>query len=533
MEKGVNLIGFARAESGLGESLRRAAYSLEICNIPFCTINQYAIQTQNDHSWVHKEVEKPIYNINIFHMNPDHMMDENYHIKDFLKGRYNIGYWHWELPEMPPEWSNAFKYFDEIWVPSEFVYSAIAKRSPIPVIKVPHGVHLDVHPEIDRTYFNLNTDQFLFLTMYDTISTQSRKNPLATIQTFQKAFNKDNTNVGLILRVNSAHLKKSDMDTINSIIKDYRNIYVIDKQLNRKEINGLIKSVDCVVSLHRSEGWGMPLAEGMFLGKPVIGTAWSGNLEFMNEKNSYLVKYDLVRAKDYFNANQNGQYWAEPNIDHAAHLMKEVYDNRSSSTRTGINGQRDIKEKFSPSVSGSLMKQRLDVIDSVFDLLTKQCSEEINRELKSSYTIKEKLVTMLTKNNENFIRELFREFFGREVTDVELKTYHNLLRMRRNRLKVIVSIIRTREFIELINKSKVNIRISNTSIIYTFQSLFSLENKEFIRELYHQIFDRNPDSIGAENHLIALNSGVTKVFLLEMFLLSEEANSIFMIKKDR
>ncbi|HDT6579648.1 TPA: glycosyltransferase family 4 protein [Bacillus cereus] len=364
LKKGINLVGYARAEFGLGESCRLAAKAIQSTNIPFGIINYSLPHVKSlDFTWKHKEITDPIHDINIFHINPDVFPTAYMQLgHQFFNGRYNIGYWHWELPELPElprEWYISLKLVDEVWVPSSFVLEAISKKTNLPVTRIPHCIQVECSEGITREHFNLPTDRFLFLSMYDPNSIQQRKNPVASIQAFQKAFSKDDPSVGLVLKINNSNLNFAEVKQIQHLIRDNSNIYLINQSLNRGEVNALIQSVDCVVSLHRSEGFGLVLAEAMYLGKPVIGTNWSGNTDFMNADNSCPVNYNLVPIKQNYGPYKQNQIWAEPDIEHAAYFMRQLTSNQTQCNLIAKKGQETIITYFSPNVTGNMIEKRL------------------------------------------------------------------------------------------------------------------------------------------------------------------------------
>lgn len=351
MQKGVNLIGYARAEFGLGEACRLAAKALESAGIPFCIINfPYSPSRQNDLSWKHKEAATPLYNTNIFFINADQMYyhyNKNSLKRTWFRNRYNIGYWHWELPNFPVYWNGSFHLVNEIWVPSKFTFQSISKNTSKPVVIMPHGILVDIPANLNRNYFGLPENRFLFLTMYDTHSTSARKNPNGVIEAFKKAFKKDDGHVGLVLKVNNSYHFPKEIAMLKQKIAEYENIIMIDNILNRQELNGLINEIDSYVSLHRSEGFGLPIAEAMSLGKPVIATNWSGNVDFMNENNACLVDFTIEKIEENYGQYHANQAWAEPNIFQAANYMTMLVHDRSYAYTIGLNAQKTMLSDFS------------------------------------------------------------------------------------------------------------------------------------------------------------------------------------------
>jgi glycosyltransferase involved in cell wall biosynthesis len=359
--KGVNIIGFIRAEMGLGESSRLAARALESVNIPFDMMNFPIIASRaDDLTWQHKEVSEPSFKVNVIHTNADTMRSVHKHFgPELFDRRFNIGYWHWELPDFPNEFCDGFHFVSEVWAPSNFVVESIAKKSNVPVIRIPHGIEVHAPDHINRQKFDLPNDKFLFLSMYDTQSYYRRKNPQGAILAFKQAFAPSDYSVGLVVKLNHLSMNPNDINEINDLVSGYPNIHVLDKVLSRVEMNGLLNSIDCFVSLHRSEGYGLGLAEAMYLGKPVIGTNWSGNVDFMNEGNSCPVNYSIVDVGGDWGPYKGYQQWAEPDLGHAAHYMRELVYNVGYRHSIAQNGKTHIQTYFSPQVVGNMVGDRL------------------------------------------------------------------------------------------------------------------------------------------------------------------------------
>lgn len=350
---------------GIGESCRIAAKSMDAADIPFGIINFTGTNSarMGDTTWVHKEITSPIYSINIFHINAEQMPELNVVYGDsFFKNRYNIGVWHWELPDFPDEWIESFQFVDEIWAPSTFVAESISLKSPVPVVKVPHSIEVKITSPRTRSYYNLPEDVFLFLTMYDVRSFQERKNPEASVRSFQLAFEPDNMSVGLVIKVNSYKASTGEMDKLNKLIRDYKNIYIIDETLSRNDVNALLLASDCFISLHRSEGFGLGLAEAMYLGKPVIGTNWSSTTDFMKSNNSCPVDFRLISVGGNYGPYKAYQQWADPNIEQASEYMKKLVIDPDYYHTVASQGEKYIKQYYSPKYIGEMMSRRIKYI---------------------------------------------------------------------------------------------------------------------------------------------------------------------------
>jgi|UPI000524CA49 glycosyltransferase involved in cell wall biosynthesis len=363
--RGVNLIGFLRAELGLGESVRLAARSLSAVNMPFGILDYKEVISEgmSDLTWAHKEIAEPQYKVNIFHMNADALSHcHNYFGHELWHNRYNIGVWHWELPEFPDEFCSGFNYVQEVWAPTTYVQHVVSQKANVPVLRIPHSIHVDVVPELNREAFGLPQDRYLFYMMYDLQSTTARKNPQGAIEAFKMAFDKDDPRVGLVLKVNNSSLRPEDIEELRPLIAGHSNIFLIDRVLSRIEVNSLLNSTDCYVSLHRAEGFGLGLAEAMYLGKPVIGTNWSGNTDFMNEENSCPVNFSMVHVGEIWGPYQAHQIWADPDLSQAAGYMRELVHNPEWRNAIAAKGQETIRTQFSPRAVGQMIKQRLKEI---------------------------------------------------------------------------------------------------------------------------------------------------------------------------
>lgn len=350
---------------GLGQAARGIAAALEAARLPFNVVNfeNGNLARHADTSWIHKETRSPDYDVTILAINPDNIGNAKLWLPNSLfANRYVIGYWFWELPEIPDSWLQAFSLVDEVWVASKFVQDALARRSPLPVTRIPPVIQLSNDTTLSRQHLNLPEKQFLFLAMCDASSVMERKNPRAAISAFKKAFDKDDSRVGLILKIRERNPFRRDMSAIRKEIEGWSNIHLLEQAMSRQEIDSLLLVTDCFVSLHRSEGFGLVLAEAMSLGKPVIMTRWSGNTDYMTSDNSIGVDYQLVELQRDYGPYKAGQVWAEPDIDQAAHWMKKLAGDRDLASEIGARGRQTIQRDLSPCVVGNLIRKRLSEI---------------------------------------------------------------------------------------------------------------------------------------------------------------------------
>ena len=362
LRPGVNLIGYARAEMGIGEACRTMAKALTAARVDFGLINFTLGNSarMNDLTWAHKETDTAACRTNLIVMNADQLPLLYQELGPGVLGkRFNIGQWAWELPEFPDEWCYCFDYLQEIWVGSNFVANSIALKSSIPVLRIPFAIEVACEEALGRDHFGLPADKYLFLAMYDSNSILMRKNPRAAIEAFKQVFAHRADPVGLVIKVNNARVRPEEAAYLQEIIAGYDNIHLITETLTRGELNSLLACVDCFVSLHRSEGFGLVLAEAMFLGKPVIATDWSGNTDFMKADNSCPVRYELVRLTRDYPPYKAGQIWAEPDVEQAGQYMRRLFEDQTWAREIALAGQNTIKTEYSPAAVGEMIRRRL------------------------------------------------------------------------------------------------------------------------------------------------------------------------------
>jgi len=268
---------------------------------------------------------------------------------DLAKDRYRIGYWAWELPELPEDWVPAISLFHELWAPSQFVADAIEKsrgQANVQIRVVPHPLPNMTAAHRERSRFGIDEKVFAFLCMYDVRSTAARKNPMGAVKAFQMAFTPNDHGVCLVVKVNSTDPDPACLDPLHQEIQGWPNIQVIVESLSDADSDTLIASADVFVSLHRSEGFGLSIAQAMTLGRAVIATGWSGNVDF-TEGGIISIPYELTPAQDPSGRyDLPGQVWAEPDIQAAAKAMVALATDRDLTIALGRNGYDLVRQKL-------------------------------------------------------------------------------------------------------------------------------------------------------------------------------------------
>ncbi|CAN5550838.1 hypothetical protein BH23ACI1_BH23ACI1_27090 [soil metagenome] len=360
---GVNLIGHARSEKGVGEALRASARALSAAAIPHVVVDFADPNSVNLDDSLKGQVRHCVFGTNIIHVNAEgfpYFVSE--HGPRVLRGRYNIGLWMWELADFPAVFRGSFSYVDEVWVPSRFCLDALSASATVPVVRMPLALPaaLTAAP-VGRAHFGLPESACLFLFAFDAQSIVERKNPLGLVRAFRRAFRPDDA-AALVLKV--AHGTAATHGVLREEAKGAR-IFILDTLLDRAHLNALMGLCDCYVSLHRSEGFGLTMAEAMAQGKPVIATGYSGNTDFMTPQNSYLVEYTLTTLEEDLGPYPRGSHWAAPDLEHASLLMRRVFDAPAEASDMAERGRLDVSRDLSPVAVGARLKARLEVIEGV------------------------------------------------------------------------------------------------------------------------------------------------------------------------
>lgn len=340
---GVTLIGHYQAETGVGEGARSNLRIIQATGIPFTVLNCIDPRADNLEGLPECAAAADSYNTNLLTINADGFPLYVKANRAQLEGRFNIGYWAWEVPEFPEEWASSFGYVDEVWTPSRFTRDAVASRSPVPVKVVPHSMLFDCGEEfvVDRTRFGIGSEDYVFLFCFDFDSYVDRKNPFGLITAFKKAF-AGRDEVKLLIKSVHGSAHAEELAALQQACAE-SNIRILDRTLSREDKQQLMLAADCYASLHRSEGFGLTMAEAMACGKPVIATGYSGNLDFMSDDDSFLVPYRIATIERTCGPYKAGYHWADPDLDYAVDAMREVEKNREKAAIIGAKARAKVR----------------------------------------------------------------------------------------------------------------------------------------------------------------------------------------------
>jgi len=278
---------------------------------------------------------------------------------------YRIGYWYWEFDTVPASWDSAAAQCDELWTATEFVAQGLRNRYSLPVRVLPPGLELPDFERLPRRYFGLPERPFVFLFTFHMASVIERKNPLGLIAAFRRAFREDD-NALLVIKTNFGEQFPYELAELQDAAQGAR-VQLINAVHTRDETLSLMACADAYVSLHRSEGLGLTMAEAMLLGKPAVATGYSGNLAFMNESNSLLVDYRVIELGREYPPYTADLHWAEPSVDHAAALMRRLYEDQNFAAELGARGATELRRNLSYSHTGRQTTDRLAEIDRLIN----------------------------------------------------------------------------------------------------------------------------------------------------------------------
>ncbi|RYV51374.1 glycosyltransferase [Pengzhenrongella frigida] len=355
---GVNVVGYLRAELGVGESARLMVTALAAGGIPHATASVDAhLQSRQGARYAAAEVGAP-FDTTLLCVNADMTPTIAASVPSLLTTSYRIGMWYWEVEDFPLSQHEGFRHVDEVWVATDFVRRAVEPHSPVPVRTITPPLP-QPRAAPDRTRADLGLpDRPYFLFTFDYLSTAERKNPWGLVDAFEAAFRPGQGPLLVIKSINAAQ-RPDQAERLRLRVAGSTDVLLLEDYLSAEDRDALVALCTCYVSLHRSEGLGLTMAEAMAWGKPVIATGYSGNLQFMTEQNSFLVPWRPTAIGAGAEPYPADGIWADPDLDVAAQLMRQVIAEPDEAAARGARAVADLVALHSPQAAARHITARL------------------------------------------------------------------------------------------------------------------------------------------------------------------------------
>ncbi len=332
----IKVVGYFAGSHGIAASARLAARAFEAMGVPVERVDV----TDAKLDWSGRLTAPQSASAWIFHLNPPELLASLACLgpRQLIGPRY--GYWAWELPRAPSRWLSDARLVDEVWTPSQFIAKALA-GAPRPVRVVPHPLFVE---DYAATRPCPRRAGFQGVSIFDFNSSLARKNPQGAITAWVRAFG-ENPQCELTLKAQNGDIFPEALAALRQSLP--ANIRLIDEVWPYEAVQSLIAGADVLISLHRSEGFGLTPAEAMALGTPVLATAWSGVLDFMDEECALLVPFTAIPVSDPQHVYR-GQTWAEPDIAVAAEALVRLRDDPALGRALSEAGRARVMRQLSP-----------------------------------------------------------------------------------------------------------------------------------------------------------------------------------------
>ncbi|MBV9695233.1 MAG: glycosyltransferase [Alphaproteobacteria bacterium] len=362
----VLLVGHAGRETGLGRNFAMLGRGLAAAGVALTTLDFAAagdVISGTAERWYRERRSDPIV---VLAVNAEDAPDV------FVKDRsnslaqcYAAGFFLWEMSAIPAIQRLGVELMDEIWAPTRYVADIYAPFKPAHVVG--KGLFTGGEPFLQTPIKRAPNKPFRFVTVFDFDSSIERKNPLAAVLAFQQAFGRAE-DVELVVKtsnVDPRHWSNAwgQWERLTAQTRDDPRIQLVGERYSNDEMIALVRGADCIVSLHRSEGFGYLMADAMAFGVPVIASGYSGNADFCDAETSYPVDFRLVDAPDgAARWRCTGAQWAEPDVAHAAAQLRAVRADYAAALAKAALARARIADRYSLKAFQDSLAARLRAI---------------------------------------------------------------------------------------------------------------------------------------------------------------------------
>jgi glycosyltransferase involved in cell wall biosynthesis len=345
---GVDVVGYHLSEIGLGETARLMVRALDTAGISTGLVNVPLANRMNENSMKERISEPHNHSIALSVFGA---LEITSFARRTCRGQLNIAYPFWELPTFPVNLKQAFDGFDAYWAPSNFIREMLMENQKKPVYLIPHPVQLPNFPVPEQTF----SGPLKIYTFFDFDSFLARKNPIGAIQAFLAAFPLGTEDVKFLIKARGTPLDY-DSKILYAMAQSDPRISIQEGLLSRLEMSELMAECNVFISLHRSEGFGLGCAEALALKKIVVATDFGGTKDFISTISGFPVSYQQTHISPKEYPMSKGSYWAEPNIEHAASILKEIYANPQSASTRSRFGIAHLQLNNSFAAVGAIIK---------------------------------------------------------------------------------------------------------------------------------------------------------------------------------
>ncbi len=365
---GFNVVGWASAPTGVGEACRGTLLAAQQAGLP-TSVWDLGMSAGDDAQ--RGGVQGLPFETILFHVNADMIPGISRQLPSaLLAGRHRIGYWFWELSHFPVTFADAFRHVDEVWAPTRFCLDAFQAIAPVDLHWMPPCVAAPTEPPADRRELGIPPESFLFYFAFDALSIPERKNPDGLLRAFAQAVRESSRPLHLLLKINHLDTQPGlGRQLLRRVAEANLPVTLVTRCMSRREVNSLMAACDAYVSLHRSEGLGLPLIEAMHLGKPVLATGYGGVTDFLDDTTGWVVRHSLQVLEEEHGPYPAGAVWAEPDPEHAAELMLEVANAAGTPKTAELIARRTAAARarvlslYSATAAGERLRREIERIE--------------------------------------------------------------------------------------------------------------------------------------------------------------------------